>query len=365
MDKQNNSKPIVGFTLGDINGIGPELILQTFNHPLLLEQITPIVFGSTKVLNFYKKIMPDNTVQIQQIKDIQYAAPKQVNVINCWEEVVNILPGEITAEGGKYAAQSLLAGAKALKEKKINCLITAPIHKKNIKSADFNFVGHTPFFQHFFEASEVIMLMVAENMKVALLTEHLSIKDVPAKITVSAIVNKVTLLNKILREDFLIDKPKIAVLGLNPHNGDEGLMGKEETDTIQPAVKQLFDHHLLVFGPYSADAFFARGHHEKFDAVLALYHDQGLIPFKSLANGFGVNYTAGLSVVRTSPDHGTGFDIAGKNKADIGAFQEAIFKAVDIFRNKKMFIEQGQNALKKNVSKWVQEDNKREPAFKE
>ena len=234
-----------------------------------------------------------------------------------------------------------------MKEGKIDGLVTAPIHKKNTQSEEFNFTGHTPYLKNLFGVQDVAMFMVAENMRVALLTEHVPVKDVATHITREAILSKLQIINNSLKKDFNIDKPKIAVLGLNPHAGDEGLIGKEEEEIIKPAVKEAKQRDIFCFGPYSADAFFARGHYEKFDAVLAMYHDQGLIPFKSLAFGEGVNYTAGLNGIRTSPDHGVAFDIAGKNKADESSFREAIYKAVDIIRGRKEFEEQRKNPVKK------------------
>jgi 4-hydroxythreonine-4-phosphate dehydrogenase len=249
--------------------------------------------------------------------------------------------------GGKYAVKSLLAAANALKENKIQGLVTAPVHKKNIQSAEFSYTGHTPFLRDYFNAKDVVMLMTAENLKVGLVTEHVPIKDIEQHITRENITTKLQILNASLQKDFGIDKPKIAVLGLNPHAGDEGLIGKEEEEIIKPAIKDAKQHNIFVMGPFSADAFFARAQYEKFDAVLAMYHDQGLIPFKSLAIGEGVNFTAGISGVRTSPDHGTAFDIAGKNKADESSFRAAIFTCTDIINSRKTYEDNRKNPLKK------------------
>ena len=235
---------------------------------------------------------------------------------NCWDEEVHITPGQLTEVGGKYALCLFKAVTQALKAGHIKALVTAPIHKKNIQSATFNYTGHTPYLKAMFEVDDVVMLMTAQNLRVALVTEHVPVSEIVQYITKENILSKLKILHPTLQKDFGIDKPKIAVLGLNPHAGDEGLIGTEEETIIKPAVKEARQQNMLVFGPYSADAFFARGYYEKFDAVLAMYHDQGLIPFKSLAIGEGVNYTAGLPVIRTSPDHGTAFDIAGKGKAD-------------------------------------------------
>jgi len=340
-------KPVIGISCGDINGIGLELIIKTVSDNRLLDVCTPVIFASNKVLNFYRKSIPDLNFNFMTIKETSRINHKQINLFNCWEEDVNITPGQLTDIGGKYAVQSLVVAAQALKEGKIDGLVTAPIHKKNTQSQEFNFTGHTPYLKNLYGVNDVAMFMVAENMRVALLTEHVPVKDIAPLITREAILSKLQILNNSLKKDFGIDKPKIAVLGLNPHAGDEGLIGKEEEDIIKPSVKEAKQRDIFCFGPYSADAFFARGHHEKFDAVLAMYHDQGLIPFKSLAFGEGVNYTAGMEGIRTSPDHGVAFDIAGKNKADEASFREAIFKAVDIFNSRKEFAEQRKNPVKK------------------
>ena len=239
-----------------------------------------------------------------------------------------------------------MAAVDALKQNKIQGLVTAPIHKKNTQSSQFDFTGHTPFLKHSFGVNDVLMLMTAENMKVGLVTEHIPVSEIASKITREVILSKLNILKESLQKDFGIDKPKIAVLGLNPHAGDEGLIGKEEEEIIKPAIKDA-KHNMLVFGPYSADAFFARNQYKKFDAVLAMYHDQGLIPFKSFATGEGVNYTAGLPVVRTSPDHGTAFDIAGKDKADTSSFLAAIYCCIDIINQRNEYAENYQNPLKK------------------
>lgn len=343
---------MIGLSCGDINGIGLEIIIKTIGDVRLLEICTPVLFASNKVLNFYRKGMPDINFNFSSIKDSSRINHKQINLFNCWEEEVAINPGQLNDTGGKYAVLSLVTAAQALKERKIDGLVTAPIHKKNTQSEVFNFTGHTPYLKNLFEVPDVGMLMVAENMKVALLTEHVPVKEVAAHITRENIVSKLQIINNSLKQDFGIDKPKIAVLGLNPHAGDEGLVGTEEEQVIKPAIRDAKQRDIFCFGPYSSDAFFARGSYEKFDAVLAMYHDQGLIPFKSLAIGEGVNYTAGLAGVRTSPDHGVAFDIAGKNKADEGSFREAIFRCIDIIHARKEYETRRQNPLKK-ISKAI------------
>ena len=329
-----------------MNGIGTELIIKTFSDPRLLDLCTPLIFGSNKLINFYRKSIPDINFNYQNTKDFSRIAPKQVNIYNCWEEEIAIVPGQLTDVGGSYAIKSLTMAVEALREKKIQGLVTAPIHKKNTQSANFNFTGHTPYLKHMFNASDVLMLMVSDNFRVGLVTEHVPVKEIARFITREAIISKLNILRDSLVKDFGIDKPKIAVLGLNPHAGDEGLIGKEDEEIIKPAIKDA-KHGMLVFGPYSADAFFARGYHSRFDAVLAMYHDQGLIPFKSLAMSEGVNFTAGLPAIRTSPDHGVAFDIAGKNKASTSSFIAAIFECVDLIHQRTAFDENRANPVRK------------------
>lgn len=341
-------RPAIGISCGDLNGIGIELIIKTISDNRLLDVCTPVIFASNKVINFYRKSVTDTNLSYQTLKDINRIAHRQVNIFNCWEEDVPITPGQLTETGGQYAIKSLVAATSALKERKIQGLVTAPIHKNNVQSEHFNYSGHTPFLKHFFGVKDVLMLMTAENMRVGLVTEHLPIQEVAAHITPEAILMKLSILRDSLIKDFGIDRPKIAVLALNPHAGDDGLIGKEEINIIQPAIREFTQRDsTIVMGPFSADAFFARGQHEKFDAVLAMYHDQGLIPFKSLAIGEGINYTAGLPAVRTSPDHGTAFDIAGKNMADPSSFISAIFECVNIFRKRGEYAENNKNPLRK------------------
>jgi 4-hydroxythreonine-4-phosphate dehydrogenase len=272
---------------------------------------------------------------------------KQVNVFNCWEEDVQVQPGELTDIAGKMAVLSLNVACDALKAGKLDGIVTAPFHKANVQSPEFDYTGHTPFLKQFFGLKDVTMMLVADNMKVAVLTEHIPVQAVAGAITKEAILYKLKIIQESLIQDFGISKPKIAVLGLNPHAGDGGLVGKEEIEIIAPAIKEAKDKGILCMGPYSADAFFARGQYQSFDVVLAMYHDQGLIPFKSLAFGEGINYTAGMPVIRTSPDHGTAFDIAGKGIADESSFRQAIFTCIDIYRARHERAEQTKNPLKK------------------
>jgi len=339
-------KPNIGITCGDLNGIGIELIIKAFSDLRVMELCTPVIFASNKIINFYRKSIPEVNFNYQSTKELNRLSNKQINVFNCWEEEVTITPGQLNDTGGSYAIKSLQAAVEALKQNQIQGLVTAPIHKKNIQSAGFNFTGHTPFLKSFFSATDVAMMLCSGDFRVALVTEHIPVKEVAQYITRETILSKLNIIHQSLVKDFNIEKPKIAVLGLNPHAGDEGLIGREEEDIIKPAIKEA-KHSMIVTGPYSADAFFARGYHQRFDAVLTMYHDQGLIPFKTLAVGEGVNFTAGLPVVRTSPDHGTAFDIAGKNRADASSFLAATFECIDIIRRRDEYDDARKNPLRK------------------
>jgi len=340
-------KPLIGISCGDLNGIGIELIIKTFSDHRILEQCTPIIYASNKVINFYRKSIADINFNYQNTKEYNRINQKQVNVFNCWEEEVAINPGQLSDVAGKYAVLSLQTAVAALKQKQIDGLVTAPVHKKNIQSADFNFTGHTPYLKNVFEVKDVAMMLCSGNFRVALLTEHIPVSEVASQVTKEAILSKLSIIHKSLQKDFGIERPRIAVLGLNPHAGDEGLIGNEEEMVIKPAIKEAKNNNILVTGPFSADAFFARNYQKKFDAVLAMYHDQGLIPFKALASGEGVNYTAGLPSVRTSPDHGVAFDIAGKDKADISSFVTALFECIDIINRRNEYEENRKNPVRK------------------
>lgn len=357
------NKPIIGISCGDINGIGPEVIIKALSDNRILEQCTPVIFGSNKLINFYRKAAGEQQFNYQVIKEFSRINHKQVNVFTCWEEDVTITPGQLNETGGKYAILSLMAAADALKAGHIQGLVTAPIHKKNVQSETFNYTGHTPFLKEIAGADDVLMLLYTEELRVALVTEHVPLNDVAQYITRQTLLSKLRLLHNSLRKDFGIDKPKIAVLGLNPHAGDEGLIGAEEEEIIKPTLKEA-KLQMMVFGPYSADAFFARRSYRQFDAVLALYHDQGLIPFKTLAMGEGVNFSAGLPFVRTSPDHGTGFDIAGRNMADPTSFLTALFGCLDILSNRAAYEERTRNPLRKITAEVLKnvEDEKIEEA---
>ncbi|HJS53572.1 MAG TPA: 4-hydroxythreonine-4-phosphate dehydrogenase PdxA [Chitinophagaceae bacterium] len=354
------TKPIIGISCGDLNGIGTEVIIKTFSDIRILEQCTPVVFASNKVINFYRKSVPDAQFNWQNVKEFSRLNPKQLNIYTCWEEDVIITPGQLNDTGGKYAVKSLRAAVHSLKQNEIHGLVTAPIHKKNVQSPEFNYSGHTPFLKDYFGVGDVLMILFSNQFRVALVTEHIAVNAVSSGISKETILRKLNILNESLKKDFGIDKPKIAVLGLNPHAGDEGLIGQEEENFIKPAIKEAKQNNLVVTGPFSADSFFARQYHDRFDAVLAMYHDQGLVPFKTLASGEGVNFTAGLPVVRTSPDHGTAFDIAGKGKADESSFRSAVFECIDIIQKRKEFEDNHKNPLKKITSAILanQEDEK-------
>ncbi|HEY5464435.1 MAG TPA: 4-hydroxythreonine-4-phosphate dehydrogenase PdxA [Hanamia sp.] len=352
-NSSTENKPIIGFSCGDINGIGIELIIKSLSDNRMLDLFTPVIFASNRVINFYKKGLPDFNFNFTSLKDFGKVNPKQINIFNCWEEEISINPGELNETGGVYAIKSLKAATQALKEGKINALVTAPIHKKNVHSSEFPYTGHTPFFKDFFGQKDVLMLLASGNFRVGLVTEHVAVKDIAGYITRENISSKINILHTSLKKDFNIDRPKIAVLALNPHAGDEGLIGSEEEEIIRPAVKDAKHHNMIVMGPYSADAFFARGSQNRFDGVLAMYHDQGLIPLKSLSFGEGINFTAGLPCIRTSPDHGTALDIAGKNRADPSSFIAAIFGAMDILKNQEVYEENRKNPLKKLSATFV------------
>ena len=343
----SQNKPVIGITCGDINGIGAELIIKTFSDNRITDICTPVVFASNKIINFYRKSVQDANISYSIIKDFTRVNHKQVNLFNCWEEEIQVNPGQLNETGGKYAILSLQTAVAALKQKQIDGLVTAPIHKKNIQSAEFNYPGHTPYLRDMFGVQDVVMMMCSGDFRVALVTEHVPLAQAAGLITKEKITGKLQLLHRSLQKDFGIDKPRIAVLGLNPHAGDEGLIGTEEETIIKPAIREAKNSNILAVGPYSADAFFARRSYTSFDAVLAMYHDQGLIPFKTLASGEGVNFTAGLPAVRTSPDHGVAFDIAGKGRADQGSFLAALFECVDIINRRNGYAAMRSNPLRK------------------
>ncbi|WP_207427076.1 4-hydroxythreonine-4-phosphate dehydrogenase PdxA [Pedobacter sp. SYSU D00535] len=336
----------VGISIGDINGIGLEVIIKTLSDNKVLDYCTPIVYGNTKVASFYRKALNISDFSFNVIQQAGQANPKRANIINCWDEDVRIEPGTVNETGGKYAFISLDHAVSDLLAGSIDALVTAPINKHNIQNENFSFPGHTEYIQHRSNAADSLMFLVGEDVKVGVVTGHIPVGEVAGKITKEGILSKLELMRNSLKQDFWIQKPKIAVLGLNPHAGDNGLIGNEESAVIAPAIEEAVAKGIFAFGPYSADGFFASGAHLKFDAVLAMYHDQGLIPFKYIAFHNGVNFTAGLPVVRTSPDHGTGYDIAGKNQASENSFREALFMAINVVKRRKEMKELTANPLK-------------------
>ena len=335
---------IVGISIGDLNGIGSEVILKTFEDARMLELCTPVIFANVKILSFIKKTL-ELTAPLHGIDKIDQLVVGKINVLNIWREGVDLNFGKNDDNVGKYAIKSFTAATKALKDNQIDVLVTAPINKYNIQSEDFKFPGHTDYLNQELEGN-ALMLMVQDNLRVGLLTDHVPVNEVAKHLTEKLIVQKIETIKQSLIQDFGINKPKIAVLALNPHAGDNGVIGKEDDEIVRPTLKKLFDKGTLVFGPFAADGFFGSGQYEKYDAVVATYHDQGLIPFKTLSFGNGVNYTAGLNKVRTSPDHGTAYEIAGKGLADYNSFKEAVYTAIDIYNSRADYAEISRNPLK-------------------
>ena len=339
----------LGISIGDLNGIGGEIVLKTFDDSRMLDFCTPVIFASVKTLSFLKKHF-NLSLNFQGIDKASEAIEGKINIVNVWKENVPIKFGAEDPEIGNYAFKSLEAATIALKNEEIDVLVTAPINKNTIQSEKFQFPGHTDYLARELNG-ESLMFMITDSLKVGLLTDHVPLKDIAGKITPELIEKKIAIITKTLQQDFRISKPKIAVLGINPHSGDNGLIGKEDEDVLKPTLKKLREKGTLVYGPYAADSFFGSKNHESFDAVVASYHDQGLIPFKTLSFGEGVNFTAGLSKVRTSPDHGTAFDIAGKDCANINSFKEAVFKAIEIYNTRKEYKKLTKNPLKKQTKK--------------
>lgn len=335
---------IVGISIGDLNGIGGEIILKSFEDTRMLELCTPVIFANVKILSYLKKNL-QLTTNLHGIDKLDQLLTGKINVLNVWKEGVNIEFGKTDENVGKYAVKSFVEATKALKEGNIDVLVTAPINKSNIQSEEFSFPGHTDYLDQELEG-DALMFMIQDSLRVGLLTDHVPINEVAKHLTEELIRKKIKTINQSLIQDFGITRPRIAVLGLNPHSGDNGVIGDEEEKVLKPALKKIFDEGILVFGPFSADGFFGSGQYEKYDAVIATYHDQGLIPFKTLSFGKGVNYTAGLNKVRTSPDHGTGFDIAGKGIADHSSFVEAVYAAIDIFKSRNEYAVISEKPLK-------------------
>lgn len=325
----------VGITQGDINGISYEVIIKTLMDPRIEELCTPVVYGSPKVAAYHRKALNVENFTFNQIKDADEATYRKAYIINCMDDNVRVELGKSTEYGGQGSLLALQAAIADIKAGKIDVLVTAPINKYNIQSADFKFPGHTEYLANAFNTKEVLMLLVSDTMKVGVVTGHVPLSQVPSLITKEAILTKLRLLNKSMIEDFGIRRPRIAVLGLNPHAGDQGVIGSEERDIIIPAINQANEENIVAVGPYPSDGFFGSDSFVKFDAILAMYHDQGLAPFKVINFDTGVNFTSGLPIIRTSPDHGTAYDLAGKNEANPNSFRQALYLAVDLFKNRQ------------------------------
>ena len=335
----------IGISHGDINGIGYEIIIKTLMDNRIIEFCTPIVYGSPKVAAYHRKALNINNFSFNNVSGTDRINSKRANIIDCFNDEIKVELGKSTAEAGKSSFVSLERTISDLKDNKIDAIVTAPINKNNIQSDDFNFHGHTEYLKERFGSDEVLMLLVSNSLRVGVVVGHTAIKEVPAKITKERILKKLNLMNDSLRVDFNIRKPKIAILGLNPHSGDNGLLGSEEIDVIIPTIDEARNNGIMAVGPFAADGFFGSDAYKKFDGILAMYHDQGLAPFKALAFDSGVNFTAGLPIVRTSPAHGTAYEIAGSNVASPESFREALYLAIDIYKNRKMNVNLDSNAL--------------------
>lgn len=341
-----DSKPIIGISVGDLNGIGLEIIMKTFQNPDVLSICTPVVFASSKVASFHRRALKIDNFNFNIVHEIDKIQANKANLFNAWKEDVNIQLGTENAAVGSFALKSIEKACEFLEAGKIDALLTAPINKAAIQSEEFKFSGHTDYLEDRFKAKATMML-ISDHMRMALATVHIPLSEVAAALNEELIISRLKAIHRSLKTDFNIQKGKIAVLGLNPHAGDNGLIGKEEEEIIKPAIQKASDQGIMAFGPYSADGFFGSNTHSKFDAILSMYHDQGLIAFKSISFGEGVNYSAGLPIVRTSPDHGTGFDIAGKGLADESSFRQALYMAIEIAKNRKENLALEKNALKK------------------
>lgn len=345
------SKITIGISCGDINGIGLEVILKALAMKKAGQQFKTVIYGSAKVVAYHKNIISEENIQFNSINSAEEAVAGRINIVNCWNDNVNISLGKPNDVGGKCAMDSLAAAVKDLKSGAIDALVTAPINKKAMQMAGFQHIGHTEYLSAEFKAKETLMLMVSDSLRVGIVTNHLPLRDVAAAVTQEKVLRKILIMAETLKIDFNIDRPTIAVLGLNPHAGDEGAIGAEEEKIIRPAIEEAKAKGVLAFGPYPADGFFGSGQHHKFDGILAMYHDQGLVPFKALSFGAGVNYTAGLRAVRTSPDHGTAYDIAGKGEADEMSFIKALFLAADIVQNRNEYLDMHANSLERRKQK--------------
>ncbi|PKQ66350.1 4-hydroxythreonine-4-phosphate dehydrogenase PdxA [Labilibaculum manganireducens] len=340
-----NTKIRVGITHGDINGIGYEVIIKTLMDERMYEICTPIIYGSPKVAAYHRKALNIETFSLNNIKEAQEAHPNRTNIINCVDENIKVELGKSTSSAGESAFKALEAAVADLEKGLIDVLVTAPINKKNIQSKDFVFPGHTEYLESKLNSGKSLMLLISDKLRVGVVAGHVPISKVPEVVSKENIISKLNILNSSLQKDFGIRKPRIAVLSLNPHAGDDGLIGTEEIDEIIPALEEVREKGIMALGPYPADGFFGSSDYMKFDAILAMYHDQGLAPFKALAFDSGVNFTAGLSKIRTSPAHGTAYSIAGTNVASEKSFQQALYMAIDVFRNRENFEEISKNPM--------------------
>lgn len=346
-------KLIVGITQGDGNGIGYEVIIKALGDDRMLDMCTPVIYGSSKIFGFYRKMIHNiesGTMNTNVIASAKEVHPKRINIVNCLPDNVFVEPGQSTPESAKSAMTSLECAVNDLKAGYIDVLVTAPINKRAMVNEGFGYTGHTEYLEKEFGSDEVLMIMVSDQLKVGVVTGHIPIKEVCSQLSSEKILKKLRLMDASLKRDFAVDSPKIAVLGLNPHCGDGGLLGEEEQKIILPAVQAACKEGILAFGPYSPDGFFGLGNYRKYDAVLAMYHDQGLTPFKALSFEQGVNYTAGLPVVRTSPDHGTAYEMAGRDLADPHSMRAAIFTAMDVYNNRLDYDDLQENKLQIEVS---------------
>lgn len=359
IDKQHMDKVKIGVTVGDINGVGIEVILKTFADERILEFCTPLIYGSTKIISYHRSII-NTDFQHHAIKSIDHCRDGTFNVFNFSEGDVDITLGKPTVESGKYALEALEAATADLTDRKIDAIVTAPINKEAMSLANFGFPGHTEYLSDKFKNLNHLMLMVNDGLRIGVVTGHIPLSKVAERITKKRVVQKIRMMNHSLKIDFNIDRPTIAVLGLNPHASDNGVIGNDEDEMIRPAIIEAKKSGILAMGPYAADGFFGSGHYRKFDGILAMYHDQGLIPFKTLSFNSGVNYTAGLSIVRTSPDHGTAYDIVGKNQANPASFRKALFTALEIAENRRANHEMVENQLEKRSKNLKQVEEKAE-----
>ena len=352
---KESKKLRIAITHGDINGIGCEVCLKALNDARMLELFTPVVYSSPKVIAYYRKALGLASLNTHLIRSVSEAQDERINVVNCLGDEIRVEMGKSTQIGGEAALASLQLAAIEMKSGLLDALVTAPINKYNIQSTEFNFRGHTEYLKSEFGSEEALMVMSGDSIRIGILTGHAPLAEVPAMITHDKLLSNLRLINRTMLEDFKIDRPRIAVLSLNPHAGDNGLLGNEEQTTIIPAIENAKDEGILAFGPYPSDGFFGSDNYHKFDIILAMYHDQGMTAFKTLCFERGVNYTAGLPVVRTSPAHGTAYDIAGKNIASPESFRQAIYLACDIAKNRKEYRALKENAMK-NIDKIIENE---------